>query len=80
MLGSALAISGQFKVVRVYDGDTFKAVGHDIEIKVRLAGIDTPETSKRKLQSGQPYSVITFVQKLQKQNPFCSNVFYRVVV
>ena len=53
----ASAISGQFKVVRVYDGDTFKAVGHDIEIKVRLVGIDTPETSKKKLQPGQPYSV-----------------------
>jgi len=27
-----------------------------IEIKVRLAGIDTPEMSKRKGQPGQPYS------------------------
>jgi endonuclease YncB( thermonuclease family) len=36
------------KVVRIYDGDTVGAVGQDIEIKVRLAGIDAPETSKRK--------------------------------
>jgi endonuclease YncB( thermonuclease family) len=43
-----IALAGQFKVVRVYDGDTVKAVEHDIEIKVRLAGIDTPETQKGK--------------------------------
>jgi len=48
--------AGQFKVTRVIDGDTFKAVGHDIEIKVRLAGIDTPEMSKKKNESGQPFS------------------------
>ena len=47
---------GQFKVVRVYDGDTLKAVGHDIEITVRLVGIDAPETSKNKHEPGQPYS------------------------
>ena len=26
--------AGQFKVVRVYDGDTLQAIGHDIEIMV----------------------------------------------
>ncbi len=49
------ASAGQFKVTRVYDGDTFKASGHDIEIKVRLVGIDTPETKKRKHKPGQPF-------------------------
>jgi len=39
---SSVSFAGQFKVVRVYDGDTIKAVGHDIEIKVRLVGIDSP--------------------------------------
>ena len=39
------ALAGQFKVTRVYDGDTFRAAGYDIEIKVRLVGIDTPEMS-----------------------------------
>ena len=33
-----ISLAGQFKVIRVYDGDTFKAVGCDIEIKVRLVG------------------------------------------
>ena len=48
--------AGQFKVIRVHDGDTFKAVEHDIEIKVRLVGIDAPEMSKKKNESGQPFS------------------------
>jgi len=37
-----ISIAGQFKVTKVYDGDTVKAEGHDIEIKVRPVGIDTP--------------------------------------
>ena len=51
-----LSLAGQFKITRVYDGDTVKAQGHDIEITVRLVGIDAPETSKKKGQPGQPYS------------------------
>jgi len=50
------SLAGQFKVTRVYDGDTIKAKGHDITIKVRLVGIDTPETRKKKKSRGQPYS------------------------
>ena len=50
-----ISLAGHFKVVRVYDGDTVKAVGHDIEIRVRLVGIDAPETSKAKHKPGQPY-------------------------
>jgi endonuclease YncB( thermonuclease family) len=53
---SSTSFAGQFTVTRVYDGDTIKAQGHDIEIKVRLVGVDTPETSKRKRDPGQPYS------------------------
>ena len=52
----ALSLAGQFKVTRVYDGDTVKAQGHDITIKVRLVGIDAPETSKKKREPGQPFS------------------------
>ena len=47
----------QFRVKKVYDGDSFKATGHNISIKVRFAGIDAPETEhKRKRIPGQPYS------------------------
>jgi endonuclease YncB( thermonuclease family) len=51
----ALLLAGQFKVVEVYDGDTLRAKGFDIEIKVRLAGIDAPEMPRRKAELGQPY-------------------------
>jgi len=43
----SIATAAQFKVIRVYDGDTVKAKGHDIEIKVRLVGIDAPETPRK---------------------------------
>jgi endonuclease YncB( thermonuclease family) len=51
-----LSLAGQFKIKRVYNGDTVKAQGHDIEIMVRLVGIDAPETSRKKGDPGQPYS------------------------
>jgi len=51
----SLSFAGQFKVVRVYDGDTVKAVGHDIAIKIRLVAIDAPEISHGKREPGQPY-------------------------
>ena len=47
----------QFRVEKVYDGDSFKATGYNISIKVRLAGIDAPETAyKKKRRPKQPYS------------------------
>ena len=51
-----ISLAGQFKITRVYDGDSVKAFGHDIEINVRLAGIDAPETSREKRDPGQPFS------------------------
>ena len=55
-LSFALPVSaGQFKVIRVYIGDTLKASGHDIDILVRLVGIDTPETKKQKNNPGQSF-------------------------
>ena len=46
----------QFKVIWIYDGDTFKAEGHDIEIVVRFVAIDAPELSYRKGEPSQPFS------------------------
>ncbi|MFH0959245.1 MAG: thermonuclease family protein [Pseudomonadota bacterium] len=51
----SLALAGNFKVTRVYDGDTVRAVGHGVEIQVRLVGIDAPEISHKKRDPGQPY-------------------------
>jgi len=52
---STHSLAGQFKVTKVYDGDTIMAEGHDIIIYVLLAGIDGPEIGSRKQQRGQPY-------------------------
>jgi len=47
--------AGQFKITRVYDGDTVMAEGHDIVIYVLLAGIDAPEIGPRKEHGQQPF-------------------------
>lgn len=56
-LFSSCVYAGEFKVIWVYDGDTFKAEGHDVEIVVRFMGIDAPEISYRKGEPSQPFSI-----------------------
>ena len=52
-----LSLAGEFKVTRVYAGDKILVVrDHTVIRKVRLVGIDAPETSQKKYQPGQPYS------------------------
>jgi endonuclease YncB( thermonuclease family) len=51
-----VASAGEFKVTRVYGGDTLKAQAQGLEIRIRLVGIDAPETSKKKGEPGQPFS------------------------
>jgi endonuclease YncB( thermonuclease family) len=46
----------QIKVVWVYDGDSFEALSGSHTIRVRLVGIDAPETSREKGLAGQPFS------------------------
>lgn len=48
--------AAQFKVIRVYDGDTITAEMSGFKVRVRLVGIDAPETSKKRGEEGQPYS------------------------
>jgi micrococcal nuclease len=50
-----LSLGGEFKVTKIYDGDTIMAEGHDIIIYVLLAGIDAPEIASREDQPHQPY-------------------------
>lgn len=50
------SFASQFEVMKVYDGDTIRVKGYGAEIKLRLAGIDAPETSKKKTGLGQRYS------------------------
>ena len=50
------SFASQFEVMKVYDGDTIRVKGYGAEIKLRLAGIDAPETSKKRTGLGQRYS------------------------
>ena len=56
LLSVCSAHAGQYKIIRIYDGDTLTAVGRNIEIEVSLVGIDAPEFSKKKHLPSQPYS------------------------
>jgi len=47
-----LVSAGQFEVTYVYDDCSFRASWGHYEIKVRLAGIEIPEVSKQKIESG----------------------------
>jgi endonuclease YncB( thermonuclease family) len=48
--------AGQFEVIWIFDGDTFRAEGHNIEIVVRFIAIDAPEISYKKGEPSQPFS------------------------
>ncbi len=45
----------RFDVVKVYDGDTILVQGAGLKLKIRLVGIDAPETGYRG-KEGQPFS------------------------
>ena len=45
----------RFRVVQVFDGDTIQVNGAGLAFRVRLVGIDTPETGRKGLQD-QPFS------------------------
>jgi micrococcal nuclease len=55
-LSPDLSIADQSKVVRVIDGDTIKVLNNGKTSTIRLVGIDAPETSKKKNETGQPFS------------------------
>jgi endonuclease YncB( thermonuclease family) len=45
----------QFKVIKVYDGDSLLVQGMGLTLKIRMVGIDAPETGGSR-KAGQPYS------------------------
>ena len=55
LLISSPSIAGQFRVVRVMDGNTIKVAVDHMEATVRLVGIDAPELEREKNEPGQPY-------------------------
>jgi micrococcal nuclease len=54
-LCSAPSSAGEFKIIKIYDGDTIMAEGHDIVIYVLLAGVDAPEIASRNHEQDQPF-------------------------
>jgi endonuclease YncB( thermonuclease family) len=50
------ALGGEYKVIRVVDGDTIRVRSASGEVTIRLVGIDAPEVSHKKNESGQPFS------------------------
>jgi len=51
-----LSNAGQCTVIQVYDGDTIRVMEKGKEVKVRLVGVDSPETYKGENKPGQPFS------------------------
>jgi len=47
--------TGNFQILKVYDGDSIKVKGYNLVFMVRLVGIDSPETGGAS-NAGQPYS------------------------
>jgi endonuclease YncB( thermonuclease family) len=62
----------EFKVVRVYDGDTIKVIENGKAITIRLVGIDAPEISRIKHVPGQPFCL--------KAKEYLSNLVLNKVV
>ena len=52
----AIVLGGQYRCIRVTDGDTITVVIDGQKVTIRLVGIDAPEKSKSKHQPGQPFS------------------------
>jgi endonuclease YncB( thermonuclease family) len=56
-------LAGQFKVVPVYDGDTVKAIAHNITIKARVVGIDATKISLEKSTSLEIQSNVSILKE-----------------
>jgi micrococcal nuclease len=52
---SGHSLAGEFTVIKIYDGDTIMAKGHDIVIYVLLVGLDAPEIASRNHKQDQPF-------------------------
>jgi|GEM_PF-579923 endonuclease YncB( thermonuclease family) len=53
---SPLTFAAPYKVIRIYSGDTIKVEDQNSIVKIRLVGIDAPETGDDAGQPGQPLS------------------------
>jgi endonuclease YncB( thermonuclease family) len=56
LLLPTLSLAADWKVTRVYDGDTIHVSDNKYSVKVKLVGIDAPEIDRKKREQGQPFS------------------------
>jgi micrococcal nuclease len=57
LLIPAFSRAEHFTVAYVDDGDTIICENRDVTLRVRLVGIDAPETGKNKRDDGQPFGL-----------------------
>lgn len=56
LLLPTLSLAGDWKVTRVYNGDTIHVSDNKYSVKVKLVGIDAPEIGRKRREPGQPFS------------------------
>ena len=56
LTSTGICIAGEYQVSRVVDGDTIIVNKGTTKLTIRLGGIDAPEVSHAKNETGQPFS------------------------
>jgi endonuclease YncB( thermonuclease family) len=75
----ALSLAGEFTVTRVYDGDTITVSGEGREVKVRLYGIDTPESTQWYGQNAKQFTSSQLFGKTVSVDPIDIDRYGRTV-
>jgi endonuclease YncB( thermonuclease family) len=79
LLLPTLSLAGEFKVTRVYDGDTITVSGEGKELKVRLYGIDTPESTQWYGQNAKQFASSQLFGKTVSVDPIDIDRYGRTV-
>jgi len=52
---ASICSADQYRVIHVVDAETIKAVGHGMEVKIRLVGIEKPASTRKRTRYGKEY-------------------------
>lgn len=74
-----LSTAGEFKVIRVYDGDTITVSGEAKELKVRVYGIDTPESTQWYGQNAKRFTSSQLFDKTVSIDPIDTDRYGRTI-
>ena len=74
-----LSLAGEFKVTKVYDGDTITVLGEGKELRVRLYGIDTPEIAQWYGQNAKQFTSSQVFGKTVSVDPIDTDRYGRTV-